>query len=28
MALFSGEGLMLLLRWFHFLAGMDWIGML
>jgi uncharacterized membrane protein len=28
MALFSGEGLMLLLRWFHFLAGIAWIGML
>jgi len=28
MALFSGEGLMFLLRWFHFLAGIAWIGML
>jgi uncharacterized membrane protein len=28
MALFSGEGLMLLLRWLHFLAGIAWIGML
>jgi len=29
MALFtSGEGLMFLLRWLHFLAGITWIGML
>jgi uncharacterized membrane protein len=28
MALFSGEGWLLLLRWFHFLAGIAWIGML
>ena len=28
MALFSGEGWLLLLRWFHFLAGITWIGML
>ena len=28
MALFTGEGLMFLLRWFHFLAGIAWIGML
>src|SRR5262247_1824053 len=28
MALFSGEGVMLLLRWLHFLAGIAWIGML
>ena len=28
MALFSGEGCLFLLRWFHFLAGITWIGML
>ncbi|MBI1846828.1 MAG: urate hydroxylase PuuD [Candidatus Rokubacteria bacterium] len=28
MALFSGEGWLFLLRWFHFLAGIAWIGML
>jgi len=28
MALASGEGLQFLLRWFHFLAGITWIGML
>ncbi|MBM4443468.1 MAG: urate hydroxylase PuuD, partial [Candidatus Rokubacteria bacterium] len=28
MALFTGEGLMFLLRWLHFLAGIAWIGML
>ena len=28
MALFSYEGWLLLLRWFHFLAGITWIGML
>jgi uncharacterized membrane protein len=28
MALFTGEGVMLFLRWFHFLAGIAWIGML
>src|SRR5512132_1363957 len=28
MTLFSGEGWLLLLRWFHFLAGIAWIGML
>jgi uncharacterized membrane protein len=28
MALFSGEGFLFLLRWFHFLAGIAWIGML
>jgi uncharacterized membrane protein len=28
MALFSGDGWLLLLRWFHFLAGITWIGML
>src|SRR6266571_4189472 len=28
MALFSGEGWLFLLRWFHFLAGITWIGML
>jgi uncharacterized membrane protein len=28
MALFSGEGLLFFLRWFHFLAGIAWIGML
>lgn len=28
MALFSGEGWLLLLRWFHFLAGITWIGVL
>ena len=28
MALFSGEGLLFLLRWFHFLAGITWIGIL
>ena len=28
MALFSYEGWLLLLRWFHFLAGIAWIGML
>jgi uncharacterized membrane protein len=28
MALFSGEGVLFLLRWFHFLAGITWIGML
>jgi len=28
MALFSGEGLLFLLRWFHFLAGITWIGLL
>src|SRR5207247_8822502 len=28
MALFTQEGWLLLLRWFHFLAGITWIGML
>jgi uncharacterized membrane protein len=28
MALFSGEGWLFLLRWFHFLAGITWIGLL
>jgi uncharacterized membrane protein len=28
MALFTGEGLLFLLRWLHFLAGIAWIGML
>jgi uncharacterized membrane protein len=28
MTLFSGEGWLFLLRWFHFLAGITWIGML
>ena len=28
MALFSGEGWLFFLRWFHFLAGITWIGML
>jgi uncharacterized membrane protein len=28
MALFSGEGILFLLRWFHFLAGITWIGLL
>ena len=28
MALFSYDGWLLLLRWFHFLAGITWIGML
>jgi uncharacterized membrane protein len=28
MALFSYEGWLLLLRWFHFLSGIAWIGML
>jgi len=28
MALFSYDGWLLLLRWFHFLAGISWIGML
>jgi len=28
MALFTGEGLMFVLRWFHFLAGITWIGLL
>jgi uncharacterized membrane protein len=28
MALFSLEGFLFLLRWFHFLAGITWIGML
>jgi uncharacterized membrane protein len=28
MAQFSGEGFLFLLRWFHFLAGIAWIGML
>ena len=28
MALLSGEGWLFLLRWFHFLAGITWIGML
>src|SRR5688572_3021351 len=28
MALASGEGWLFLLRWFHFLAGITWIGML
>lgn len=28
MALFSGDGWLFLLRWFHFLAGITWIGML
>jgi uncharacterized membrane protein len=28
MALFTGDGWLLLLRWFHFLAGITWIGML
>ena len=28
MALFSGEGVLFILRWFHFLAGITWIGML
>ena len=28
MALLSGEGILFLLRWFHLLAGITWIGML
>jgi uncharacterized membrane protein len=28
MALFTGDGWLFLLRWFHFLAGITWIGML
>ena len=28
MALLSGEGFLFLLRWFHFLAGITWIGLL
>jgi uncharacterized membrane protein len=28
MALFSGDGWLFFLRWFHFLAGITWIGML
>ena len=28
MALFSAEGWLFLLRWFHFLAGITWIGLL
>src|SRR5882724_5859419 len=28
MALLSGDGSLFLLRWFHFLAGITWIGML
>jgi uncharacterized membrane protein len=28
MALFSGDGVLFLLRWFHFLAGITWIGLL
>src|SRR5262245_64354720 len=28
MALLSGEGILFLLRWLHFLAGITWIGML
>jgi uncharacterized membrane protein len=28
MALFGGDGWLFLLRWFHFLAGITWIGML
>ena len=28
MALLSGDGWLFLLRWFHFLAGITWIGML
>ena len=28
MALLSGEGWLFLLRWFHFLAGITWIGLL
>jgi uncharacterized membrane protein len=28
MELFSGTGVLFLLRWFHFLAGIAWIGML
>jgi len=28
MALFSGEGWLFFLRWFHFLAGITWIGLL
>ncbi|HXH84232.1 MAG TPA: urate hydroxylase PuuD [Candidatus Tectomicrobia bacterium] len=28
MALFSGDGILFLLRWLHFLAGITWIGML
>jgi uncharacterized membrane protein len=28
MALLSGEGILFLLRWFHFLAGITWIGIL
>jgi uncharacterized membrane protein len=28
MALFSSEGVLFLLRWFHFLAGITWIGLL
>jgi uncharacterized membrane protein len=28
MALLSGEGVLFLLRWFHFLAGITWIGIL
>src|SRR5256885_1874407 len=28
MALFTGDGWLFLLRWFHFLAGITWIGLL
>ena len=28
MALMSGDGVMFLLRWIHFLAGITWIGLL
>jgi uncharacterized membrane protein len=28
MALFSGDGILFLLRWLHFLAGITWIGIL
>ncbi len=28
MTLFSGDGVLFLLRWFHFLAGITWIGIL
>jgi uncharacterized membrane protein len=28
MALFTAEGMLFILRWFHFLAGITWIGML
>jgi uncharacterized membrane protein len=28
MALLSGDGILFLLRWFHFLAGITWIGLL